>query len=193
MKLWHAKQFFFVINTNSLDNKGSLRIFKDFYCLVTMLSELGSSQTFWKCLILRKKHFDSVFCLIGNFICTCINITLLNKFPINYPPPKKKGKLNNSQLIEIECTLVDPYPTPNILIATFIFLVSRQKSRQRKQTSTSMSRPRGQAMTPGKLINPAQQGDGHLHPPRGKVIPRNPRLEPPQCSSTMVPKVLPWL
>ena len=29
------------INPNSLDNKGSWRILKDFYCLVTMLRELG--------------------------------------------------------------------------------------------------------------------------------------------------------
>ena len=29
------------INPNSLDNKGSWRIFKDFYCSVTMLRELG--------------------------------------------------------------------------------------------------------------------------------------------------------
>ena len=32
-----------VINSNSLDNKGSWRILKDFYCSVTMLRELGLS------------------------------------------------------------------------------------------------------------------------------------------------------
>ena len=30
-----------LLNLNSLDNKGSWRILKDFYCSVTMLRELG--------------------------------------------------------------------------------------------------------------------------------------------------------
>ena len=33
--------FYGSLNPNSLDNKGSWRILKDFYCLVTMLRELG--------------------------------------------------------------------------------------------------------------------------------------------------------
>ena len=36
------------INPNSLDNEGSWRILKDFYCSVTMLRELGLSNNVLK-------------------------------------------------------------------------------------------------------------------------------------------------
>ena len=38
------------INPNSLDNKGSCWILKDFYCSVTMLRELGLSDRRYTCL-----------------------------------------------------------------------------------------------------------------------------------------------
>ena len=41
LPLFYFKQF---INPNSLDNRGSWRILKDFYCSVTMLRELGLNK-----------------------------------------------------------------------------------------------------------------------------------------------------
>ena len=39
-----------LINPNSIDNKGSWRILKDFYCSVKMLRELGLKESFFSFL-----------------------------------------------------------------------------------------------------------------------------------------------
>ena len=57
-----GRQSGYYINPNSLDNKGSCWILKDFYCSVTMLRELGLNikekskpQVLLVCLSVREK------------------------------------------------------------------------------------------------------------------------------------------
>ena len=48
--------FHCVINPNSLDNKGSCWILKDFYCSVTMLRELGLMINLQNCIQTLRIH-----------------------------------------------------------------------------------------------------------------------------------------
>ena len=54
-----------LINPNSLDNKGSWRILKDFYCSVTMLRKLGISYI-EKCDIKYVIKYNVTRCIIGS-------------------------------------------------------------------------------------------------------------------------------
>ena len=81
--------FSIIFNPNSLDNKGSCWILKDFYCSVTMLRELGlimsavahyNNGTFNKSPVIDKQANDNAQTV--TFICNTILPEWSNKMPI---------------------------------------------------------------------------------------------------------------